>query len=286
MKKLILILNFVAFSTILNAQLQTPAPSPEGKIYQKVGLTDVTVEYSRPSMNGRAIFGNLVPYDAMWRTGANKNTMITFSDDVKIGGKDVKAGSYAIFTKPGKEKWEVYFYADTNNWGVPRNWDESKVVASVTADAYPIPFDVQTFTIDIDNLTNNGAEIGMIWEKTYVGVPFQVPTDKKATASIERAMAGPSGQDYFSAAVYYLQEGKDLNKAKEWIDKAIAMSVTPENPDKPFWMLRQKSLIHAKLGDKAGAIATAKESLTLSKKAGNADYVKLNEDSLKEWGSK
>jgi tetratricopeptide (TPR) repeat protein len=138
---------------------------------------------------------------------------------------------------------------------------------------------VETFTISVDDLGNNGATLGMQWEKTYVGVPFGVPTREKAMKSIETVMGGPTGNDYFSAASYYFQEGLEMDKAKEWIDKAVAM-----NPD-AFWMSRQQSLIYAKMGDKEGAIAAAKKSLAAAQKAGNADYVKMNQDSLKEWGA-
>ena len=125
-------LSLFAFLTLaVNAQMQTPQPSPSSELEQMVGLTEVEVEYSRPSMRGRAIFGDLVPYDQLWRTGANKNTVVSFSDDVKIGGKDVEAGTYAIFTRPGEAVWEVIFYSDTENWGTPQNWDASKVAATV-----------------------------------------------------------------------------------------------------------------------------------------------------------
>ncbi len=279
MKKLLFSALALFLSYGINAQIETPQPSPFAKMEQVVGLTDVSVEYSRPAMRGRTIFGDLVPYDKLWRTGANANTKITFSDDVSVGNTALKAGTYAIFTKPGMESWEVIFYSDANNWGTPQNWDESKVAAKVTAPVNKMDFDVQSFTIMIGNLTSNSAELGFIWEKTYVGVPFSVPTDTKATASIEKVMAGPGANDYFNAAVYYLNEGKDINKAKMWIDKATDM--TAKEPR--FWYLRQKSLIYAKAGDKKGAVESAKKSLELAEKAGNADYVKMNKDSLKEW---
>ena len=279
MKKLLFSALALFLSYGINAQIETPQPSPFAKMEQVVGLTDVSVEYSRPAMRGRTIFGDLVPYDKLWRTGANANTKITFSDDVSVGNTALKAGTYAIFTKPGMESWEVIFYSDANNWGTPQNWDESKVAAKVTAPVNKMDFDVQSFTIMIGNLTSNSAELGFIWEKTYVGVPFSVPTDTKATASIEKVMAGPGANDYFNAAVYYLNEGKDINKAKMWIDKAAEM--TAKEPR--FWYLRQKSLIYAKAGDKKGAVESAKKSLELAEKAGNADYVKMNKDSLKEW---
>ncbi|HIC31364.1 MAG TPA: DUF2911 domain-containing protein [Flavobacteriaceae bacterium] len=281
MKKLITLLMVFAVTFTVNAQIETPQPSPSQKMEQKVGLTDVTVQYSRPSMKGRTIFGDLVPYGKLWRTGANQNTMVTFSTDVMIGGKTVKAGSYAIFTTPNKDNWEIVFYSDTNNWGTPQNWDESKVAAKVISEVYDIPMDIETFTISFDDLTNDSAVLGIMWEKVYVGVKIEVPTDKKVSAAIEKVMNGPSADDYYAAARYYLESGKDINQAVVWMDKAIEM--TKDNPR--FWWLRQQSLIKAKAGDKKGAIQAAKASLEGAEKAGNADYIKMNKDSLKEWGA-
>ncbi|SRX76288.1 DUF2911 domain-containing protein [Aequorivita antarctica] len=280
MKKIIFLFSALILTAGIQAQIQTPQPSPFQKIEQKVGLTDVTLEYSRPSMKGRTIMGNLVPYDAMWRTGANANTKITFSEDVEVGGKTLKAGSYAVYTKPGTSNWDVYFYSDTSNWGTPEKWDDSKVAAQVSVQAYPMPMNIETFTMSFDDLKNDSAMLGMLWEKTYVGVPIKFNTDKTVTASIERAMSGPTANDYYSSAVYYLDAGKDINQAKVWIDKAINMNKEPA-----FWQLRQKSLIYAKAGDKKGAIEAAKKSKELAKAAGNNDYVALNEKSLKEWGA-
>ncbi|WP_431158181.1 DUF2911 domain-containing protein [Winogradskyella poriferorum] len=280
MKKLLLMTFAMVIAFSLNAQIETPQPSPFTKIEQKVGLTDVTLEYSRPGMKGRKIFGDLVPYGKLWRTGANKNSMITFSDDVVVDGTTLKAGSYAIFVTPNESSWDVIFYSDTNNWGTPRNWDDSKVAAKTTVETYAMPMNVETWTISIDDLTNSSAQIGFIWENVYAGVKFEVPTDSKVSASIEKTMAGPAAGDYYSAAVYNLTEGKDLEQAKAWMDKAMSMI------DKPgFWQLRQQSLLYAKLGDKKMAIETAKKSLAGAEEAGNADYVKMNKDSLKEWGA-
>ncbi|TRZ43477.1 DUF2911 domain-containing protein [Robertkochia solimangrovi] len=281
MKSKFIAVCFFLASFIVSAQIQTPQPSPSSKIEQKVGLTDVTINYSRPSMRGRAVFGDLVPYGEVWRTGANSNTIISFSTDVTVGGQEVKAGSYALYTVPGVEDWEIMLYSDTSNWGLPQEWDDKKVVATVMTKPLKMPTKIETFTMSVDDLTNNGALIGILWEDLYVGIPFDVPTDKMVMESIDRVMNGPGSQDYFSAAVYYLQEGKDLKQAGEWIDKAIAMQDEP-----PYWMLRQKSLIQAANGDKKGAIATAKQSLAAAEKAGNKDYVALNKKSLEEWGGK
>lgn len=280
MKKLLCLIAIVAITLNVNAQIDTPAPSPFAKIEQTVGLTDVTLEYSRPSMKGRTIFGDLVPYDKLWRLGANMNTKITFSDDVTVGSSTLKAGSYAVYATPSQNTWEIVFYTDSNNGGLPQNWDDSKVAAKVTAEVNPLPFDIETFTMSFDNLTNGSAVLGMFWANVYVGVEFKVPTDAKVSAAIEKTMKGPSAGDYFAAAVYYADEGKDINQAKTWMDKAISMMETPR-----FWHLRQQSLIYAKAGDKKAAIEAAKKSLAGAKEAGNDDYVKMNTDSLKEWGA-
>ncbi|WP_350291703.1 DUF2911 domain-containing protein [uncultured Croceitalea sp.] len=280
MKKLVLFSLVALLSCTLSAQIETPQPSTSAKIWQTVGLTEVTVDYSRPSMRGRTIFGDLVPFDKLWRTGANAYTKISFDKDVTIADNDVKAGTYSIFTKPGKENWEVFFYTDTQGGGTPRDWDDAKVVAKITVPVYKMEMPVETFTITIDDVASNGANLGFIWENTYVGVPFGVHTDAEVVKSIEKVMSGPSAGDYYASAVYYASEGKDINKAKEWMDKAMSMTETPR-----FWQLRQQSLIQAKSGDKKGAIATAKKSLAGAEEAGNADYIKMNKDSLKEWGA-
>jgi hypothetical protein len=280
MKKLILSALALMLTLSGTAQIETPQPSPLTKIEQKVGLTDVTLEYSRPGMRGRTIFGDLVPYGKMWRTAANKNTIITFSDAVMVDGKELKAGSYAIFTTPNEGSWDVVFYTDTENWGVPAKWDDTKVAAKTTVETVKLPMTVETFTITFDNLTSSSAEIGFIWEDTMANVKFEVPTDKKVSAAIEKAMAGPSANDFYAAAVYNLNEGKDLNQAKEWMDKAMSMVQKPA-----FWQLRQQSLLYAKMGDTKNAIKIAKQSLEASKAANNDDYIKMNMDSLKEWGA-
>lgn len=282
MKKIIFAFSFILLAGLtVNAQIETPQPSPFSKIEQKVGLTDVHIEYSRPGVRGRTVFGDLVPFGELWRTGANANTKITFSEDVKVGGKELKAGTYAIFTKPNATAWEVLFYSDSNNWGTPQKWDDSKVAASVSGQVVEMPSVVENFMIVLDNLQNDSAELGFLWDKTYVGIKIEVPTDKAVSASIDKVMSGPGPGDFYSSAVYYLQSGKDINKAMTWIDKAVDM--TKEKPR--YWYLRQQSLIHAKAGKKKTAIAAAKQSLKLAEEAKNMDYVKLNKDSLKEWGA-
>lgn len=266
--------------TFSNAQIETPQPSPNAVVEQMIGLTTVTVEYSRPSMRDRNIFGDLVPYDKVWRTGANENTLIEFSEDVSILGNDVKKGKYALFTKPMKSEWEVYLYTKTDNWGTPEEWNEDMVAAQFKVKVQNIERTQQSFRISFDNLSANKGHLEMVWANTMVEIPIEVPTDKAVMASIDQAMKGTTAREYYSAASYYYSQDKDINQAKEWIDMAMDKMDEP-----PFWMLRQQSLIYAKAGDKKGAVQVAKESLKKAKAAGNDAYVKMNKESLKEWGA-
>ncbi|MCB0475711.1 MAG: DUF2911 domain-containing protein [Flavobacteriaceae bacterium] len=264
------------------AQVKAPAPSPASKLTQTVGLTDVTVEYSRPSMKGRKVFGVLVPFGDVWRTGANANTKVTFDDDVVINGDTLKKGTYALYTKPNAENWEVYFYTDTNNWGNPQQWDDSKVALKTAAKVEKMAMPVETFTISIDDLTNDSGVLGMLWENTYVGVPFQVPTDARTMASIDKIMSGPGANDYYGAASYYRKAGKDLKQALTWINKATDM-----NKD-AFWMMHEKAQILAALGDKKGAIEAAKKSMEAAQKSEypqniKDEYSKMNQDAIAKW---
>lgn len=278
MKIKLLTLLFILSAVSFQAQIKTPQPSPSSKVEQTIGLTDVTLEYSRPSMRGRVIYGNLVPYGEKWRTGANANTKFTFSTDVEIGGKTLKKGTYAMYTIPNKSSWDIIFYSDATNWGLPQKWDDSKVAVKVSVKPEAMPFTFETFEMGFDNLADaNHGSLFILWEKTLVSVKITVPTDKIALASIEKTMAGPSANDYFNAGRFYHQTGKNNNKSLEYVSKATDM-----NPD-AWWMFREKSLIQAEMGDKKGAIATAQKSLAGAQKAGNADYVKMNKESIAEW---
>lgn len=284
MKKIIFVLATMIASYVINAQVKTPAPSPKSTVSQVVGLTDVTIEYSRPSAKGRTVFGDLVPFGKLWRTGANANSTVSFSEDVVINGNTLKKGKYAIFTTPKADMWEVIFYTDTDNWGTPENWNVNNVAVTTNVDPIALNNNVETFTMGIGNLTLDSGTLDISWEKTMVSVKFTVPTQKTAMASIEKTLAGPTAGDYFSAGQYFYTSNGDMNKALEYVNKAVSMVKTGE--EVPFWQLRQKSLIQAKLGDKTGAIATARLSLAAAEKAKNADYVKMNNDSIKEWSKK
>ena len=264
-------------SAITFAQVQTPQASPIADFTQIVGLTEIKITYSRPSMKGRKIMGDLIPYGAIWRTGANDNTVISFSDDVLVGNKTLKAGKYSIYTRPEKSNWEVYFYNKFDNSGLPKPWDESLVAASLTVKTKNVSEPRENFTISIESIYNDGAFIRLAWEKTEINIPLSVPTNEKAMSTIQKTLSkNPTPSDYYKAAVYYRESGKDLKKAKKWIAYAIK-----KDPGK-FWMYRQQALILIGLSEKKGAIEASKNSLKYAVKAGNQDYVRMNTKTIAE----
>jgi hypothetical protein len=281
MKKIIIALAIIIANFTIEAQVKTPQSSPKSTVLQTVGLTDVEVNYSRPGARGRAVFGNLVPFGKLWRTGANENTTVSFSDDVIIDGKTLKKGKYALYTIPKIESWEIIFYASTDNWGTPQEFNEANVALRTTVKEEALPKAVETFTIGINGLDSNFAFLEIYWENSYVALKFEVPTQKTAIANIEKALSGPTAGDYFSAAQFLFQSNGDNEKALVYVNKALDMST-----EKPFWYNRLKSLIQAKQGDKAGAIATAKLSLAAAELAKNQDYAKMNKESITEWSKK
>lgn len=271
------------FISYLNySQINTPRTSPAAEISQIVGLTDIDVEYSRPSMRGREIFGNVVPFGKIWRTGADSSTKISFSTDVVIGDKKVNAGTYSVFSIPEKNNWSVIFYSDVELWGVPKDWSDEKIAFISTFKTSKTHSSVESFTISFNNMTNNDVDMTFSWSDVSVYLNIKVPTKKLVSDNIKEVMSGtPTASDYYASAVYYKQENVNLDLALEWINKAIEMF---ENPR--FYQLRQQSLIMAANKKYLPAINVAKESLKLSIEADNKDYTKMNKESISEWSEK
>ncbi len=279
--KILILSAFLCFTSIVKAQISTPAASPSCKIEQKVGLTDVKIDYSRPSAKGRVIFGGkepLVSYDNLWRTGANSITKISFSEDVTVEGQSLKKGDYGILTKPSATSWAVNFYTyDGGNWS---SYVTKTPAISVNVTPKTTANHVETFSIDINNIEASKATLNISWEKTIVPINFNVEVDKAVMANIEKVMAGPSTNDFYNAASYYHDSGKDLEQALEWVRKATKVA------EPKFWQVRKESLILADLGRFKEAIESAKLSKELAVKADNQDYVKMNEKSIAEWMKK
>lgn len=281
MKK-VLVLLLLAVSVWAEAQIQTPSPSSAATVSSVIGLTDVKISYSRPKMKGRKIFGTgtdfLVPNGEIWRTGANNGTIINFADDVKVEGTDVKKGEYLLFTIPGASEWTVMLYSDLTLGGNTAKYDKTKEAARFTVKPEKLTEKVETFTIGISDIADNNAnaKIQLAWENTSVKFGVAVEFDSKVMKDIE-AKTKVSPGAYITAANYYLDNGKDLNKALEWINLGISTG----NP-KAFWNIHTKAKIQKALGDKKGAMATAQQSLDLAKAAeDDFGYIKQNEDLMK-----
>lgn len=266
------------------SQINTPRVSPASEVEQMVGLTEIEIEYSRPSMRGREVFGNLVPFGKVWRTGADNSTKISFDTDVIISGKTIQSGTYSIFSIPNKESWEIIFYSDVELWGVPRDWSENKIVFSSMFDVKKLKKSntVETFTISFNDLTNNDVNMSISWENTSVDIKIEVPTRSMVESDINKVLSdNPKSSDYYAAAVFYRQENINLDKALEWMNKAIEMNESPR-----FWQYRQQSLIMAANDKFADAVDAAKKSLNLAIEADNQDYIKMNRESIAEWSKK
>jgi hypothetical protein len=279
MKKLILS-SFVCISLFTQAQVQTPKASPVAKVEQRVGLTDIIISYSRPAMNGRKIFGELLPYGELWRLGANENTKITNSDILIFGSDTLKAGTYAIFARPNMDSWEILFYTESTNWGLPEKWDESKVALRKKVKATKFPLLKENLSISIEDLAFNSASIVIAWENHQVSVPFTLNTREKVLDSIDKTLSSSTvtANDYHAAASYYFTEKLDLKKALSWSEKAVEMKGVSA-----YWMTRLKSQLQAANGDYKGAIETAKISIEAAQKDADQNYVRMNQLSIEEW---
>lgn len=284
MKKLIL---GIALLTGLSAIAQElPQPSPTSVVKQKVGLTDVDVTYSRPSAKGRTIFGELVPFNEMWRTGANANTIIEFSTEVNFGGTPVKAGKYSLFTIPGKGEWTIVLNSKTNMWGTG-NYSKVNDVARVTVESGSTS-NTETFTMSMDNLTGESADLSLAWEKTKVSIPIKVDVASKALKNIEAAINEAEGDDvwkvYRNAANYHFNNKIDLKMALSYMEKSIDAN------DESWYSFWIQAEIMAELGMKKEAIESAKQAIEIgeaaSKKSGKEfKYSEMINSGMDSWKS-
>lgn len=281
-RSLALLASFLAATASLPAQnaapkVDFPQASPPSTLKQRVGLTDIQVDYSRPSVKGRKIFGGLEQYGKVWRTGANSATKISFSTDVKLNGTAIPAGTYELFSIPGEKEWTVIIHKNASEWGA-YTYDAKDDVARITAKPVTLAQPVESFTIDVNDLRDESATLTLAWDKTCVPVKIAVDVSGTVLPQIDAAMASTSDKKpYFQSALFYLDHNLDLKKAAEWMDAAVAAQ--PE----AFWAHYHRARLLAKMGDKAGARAAAEHSIELAKKAGGAvqeEYVRLNETLL------
>ena len=267
MQKLFILLSIFLTFPVLTAQLKSPAASPRANLSQNIGLVNISVDYSRPSKKGRTIFGNLVPYNKIWRTGANQATTFSVSDDIKINNQLVPKGEYHIYSVPREKRLDLIIYNKTDNWGSLKEFDESLIVARVVSEFIELPFSVETFEISFDNISNNGSTINIIWDNKLAIYYLDALTKEKMITSIESVLLkNPKPSDFQKAAVYYYEEGLDKEKAYKWINKAFESYKDPK-----YWQLRVKALIYNYYGMEKEALKIAKEGLKQAEKSGVPD---------------
>jgi hypothetical protein len=263
-------------STSFAQQIQMPQASPAAKIAQQVGLSNVTVDYSRPSTKGRKIFGELVPYGQIWRTGANAATLLTFSTDVLIDGKTVPAGQYALYAIPNKSEWTMILSKNTKLWGAI-GYTEADDVLRFKVTPNKLSRNYETMEITFADMTDTGADLSIKWETSRVDFRIETEVDSIVMAQIEELVIDTETENpglLYSAANYYYTNKKDLDQAYEWISQSV-------ESDKKYWTVHLKAKIEASLGLKSEAASSASESMALAKEAGNPDYVALNERLIK-----
>lgn len=277
----------LAFCAGLSAQtppppkLELPAPSPTSTVKQRVGITDIEIVYSRPGVKGRKIFGGLEPWGEIWRAGANSATKVSFSTPVKFGGQPVPAGTYGLFAQIGESEWTVILTKAPEQWGA-YSYNAKDDVARAAVTPVKLAELVETFTIDVNDIRDGSATLNLMWEKTRVPVKIEIDTVGMLVPQLEAIMASDAPKKpYVPAAMFYLDNKLDLRKALAWMDAAIAAEPNA------FYYVYRKAKVQAAMGDKAGALATAKASMEGAAKATGAvkdEYLRLNQaliDSLK-----
>jgi hypothetical protein len=274
MKKLMLAFVSGIFFLQTDAQLKTPAPSPTQTIKQDFGTSSIELSYSRPGVKGRKVFGDLVPFGKVWRTGANNATTINFGEEVVIGGKKIPAGKYGLVTIPDKDSWTIIITKQLDVTS-PSGYKEDMDVVRVNASPGKTPVDVETFTMNFSNVKPSTVDLLIMWDRTVVVLPISTDVETRVMAQIDQLM-NKDNRPYYSAAMYYMDNGKDLNQALVWFDKAAELQ------PKAYWVHHQRANCLAKLGKKSEAKEAAEKSKALAIDQKNDDYVRLNEKLLAE----
>ena len=271
MKKIFLSAMAIAgFALLTTAQVKMPAPSPTQTIKQEFAIGSIALTYSRPSAKGRKIYGDLVPYDKLWRTGANAATKIVFSEPVEIAGKKLDSGTYVLYTIPGIQSWEIILNKGLKNWGID-GYKETEDVLRFKVEPMKMKNKLETFTMEFSDVKPESCYLEIKWAKTGVSIPITANFKDKVRAQIEDAMKTDK-KPYWAAAQFYNEYDKNLTKALENTNKAI------EGNKEAFWMWIYKAKIQKEMGDMGGAMESSKKSMELAEAAKNDDYVKMNKD--------
>lgn len=281
MKKIFFSIVMLFFVQAAKSQIETPRPSPEGSVYAKVGLTDVTINYFRPKVKGRKIFGEggdyLIPYGQLWRAGANSGSKLIISTDITIGGKSLKAGEYLIFVTPDADEWTFHLYSDLTLGGNVAAYKKENEVVAVSAAPMKLQHTVESLTFNISDVSedNTSANIELAWADVSFKIPVKVEFDAEVMATIE-ANTKVNPQNYVAAANYYLTTGREPEQALKWMNMYLAIG---ENSTQ-FWHVHTKAKILAAMGNKKEAKATALASMEMAKNfpQGDFGYIKRNQE--------
>lgn len=275
MKKWIFSAAVILCYAVSNAQVKMPQPSTTQTIKQNFGMSAIELTYSRPNAKGRRIYGDLVPWNKLWRTGANAATRIVFKDPVEIGGKKIDSGTYVIYTIPNIDNWDIIINKGINNWGI-ENYKDADDICRFKIEPVKMKNKMETFTMQFADVKAESCELDIMWEKTAIAIPITTNIKDKLKVQIDAAMLTDK-KPYWQAAQYYYEYDKNLAKALDNCNKAI------EGDEKAYWIWIYKAKIQKEMGADAGALASSKRSLELAKEAKNDDYVKMNQDLQKKW---
>ena len=268
------------------AQINHPKASPFSEVVQEIGLSKIRVQYSRPAVKGRHIFGiredgqpGLVPYGRIWRVGANESTKITVNSDVKVMGNTLPKGTYALYAFPEKESWQVVFHTNISHWGDGRkNYKPGEDLFRISVKPQKMPYHQENFLITFDSITHNTANMKLIWANTMVAIPFEVDTHAQMKKEIAKQIAeNPSAQTYYEAARYLQEQGIDYKRALEYLEKALELG------GDTYYFHRVKSLVEAKLGDYESALKSAEKSLKIANSLGKDEFVRMNQKNIDAW---
>ncbi len=276
MKRTILALTLTALTLAAQAQIRIPAASPSATVVQGIGLATASVEYSRPALKGRKMFDDQVAYGKVWRTGANRTTKLTISDEMTVGGQKLAAGSYGLFTIPGASDWTVIISKDAVGPGAFAYKAENDVFR-VTAKATKTAAKTEFFTVEFTGFTSTSANLTMRWENAEVSLPMVSDPDAKIMAQIMEETAKPDAKPGIlsAAANYYYDTNRDMKQARAWAEKVV-------EADKQYWTYYLRAKIAARQGDCKAARADAEASLALAKLRPDDAYIKNNQRILDE----
>lgn len=275
----ILIVFLLVFGINGYAQINHPKASPFAVVEQEVGLSKISVKYSRPATNGREIFGGLVPYGRIWRVGANESTKITVDTDMTVMGNTLPKGTYALYAFPEASEWQIVFHKNISHWGDGRkDYDLKEDLFRVNVKPQKNLHHQENFLIAFDSITHNSTNMTLTWANTQIVIPFTVDTHAQMEIEIAKQIAeNPKAQTYYEAARYLQEQEKDYELALKYLNKALELG------GDTYYFHRVKSLVEAALGDYVSAVKSAEKSLEISKSLEKDEFVRMNEKNIKAW---